>query len=78
MPLAENRHHRRKKINEKKQFVKYCWKLEGEWLEKIARRLAQTPKPCSKACCGNPKRFGNGDKHGDKKKMLDSIECLED
>ena len=77
MAIAENRHHRRRKINEKKQIAK-LWGLEGEWFEKMIRLLARTPKACSKECCGNPRKFGNGDKHSDKKKMLDPIERLDD
>ena len=77
MAIAENRHHRQRKINEKKRLVK-SWKLEGKDIEKNARILARTPKPCSKECCGNPRRFGGGNKHNDKKKMQTSIEGLGD
>ena len=77
MTIAENRHHRRRKIKEKRQVAK-LWGHKGELLEKTIRMLARTATPCSCRMCGNPRKFGDGDKHGDKKKMFDPIEWQDD
>jgi hypothetical protein len=69
MSRAENRHNRRKKIREIERRNNF-W--DAEWSERMIRIVARTPKPCSCWMCGNPRRFGSGDKYGDQKK------CYED
>jgi len=64
--IAQRRHHRnrllakRKRDNYwgKKDFIDPTNQEDITWWEECMSAAVDTPHPCSRECCGNPRRFG--------------------
>ena len=55
MEISERRH----RATRKKKRVSSYWNCHTPTDPRVVGMVARTPKPCSKPCCGNPRRhFG--------------------
>ena len=60
---ALRRHHYRRRIEDFRHRFRNNWGMDEEWITPFRLGFtANTPHPCSCYGCGNPRRYGNGDR----------------
>jgi hypothetical protein len=67
------------KKNKCRRIIKDIWR-ERNLLndQKFIGRMVQTPHPCSKSCCGNPRHYWKGEKLTLQERKAEKINVVDD